>query len=61
MVWVILGGTVNIQFVWTILYKKKKTVKNKMVRVAADLLEVDMFDGIMELIQKEKRLNLVAK
>jgi len=36
-------------------------VKDIMVRVAADLQKVEMFDGIMELIQKEKRLNLVAK
>ena len=41
--------------------EEKKACENKMVRVAADLLKVDMLVGEMELIQKEKRLNLVAK
>ena len=41
--------------------KKEPNVKDIMVRVAADLLKVDMLVGIMELIQKEKQLNLVAK
>ena len=43
------------------LQKKEPNVKDIMVRVAADLLKVDMLVGIIELTQKEKRLNLVAK
>ena len=43
------------------LQKKEPNVKDIMVRVAADLQKVDMLVGIMELIQKEKRLNLIAK
>ena len=62
MVVQVTGGTIHMELVITAptLQKKKPNVKDIMVRVAADLLEVDMFDGITELIQKEKQPNLVT-
>ena len=56
-----LTHQVTLVIVWASLQKKEPNVKDIMVRVAADLLKVDMLVGIMELIQKEKQLYLVAK
>ena len=57
----LIGGIVRIHLVETVQLKKENYVKDIMARVVADLQEEGMFVGITELIQKEKRPNLVVK
>jgi hypothetical protein len=41
--------------------RKENFVKINLIKVALDLLEADMLDGIMGLTQKVKLLNLIVK